>query len=130
MFSQSRRPPSHCQPSREVLDRKINACPGPQELFRVVSEVTARHLAEVPFPLPDISAVLAEGTSVQPLHVWGVLGECTQWAFLSRAWGCMQWVENMRLQLCEEHAVPIKRAPATVLRTCRSDQMCAGVFRM
>ena len=49
---------------REARARKINACPGPRELFRVVNRVTARHMAEVPFPLPDIAAILAEGTSV------------------------------------------------------------------
>ena len=45
---------------REVRGRTINACPGPQELFRIVNLMTARHLAEVPFPLPDIAAVLSE----------------------------------------------------------------------
>ena len=45
---------------RESRARRINACPGPQELFRVVNMATARHLAKVPFPLPDIAAVLAE----------------------------------------------------------------------
>ena len=45
---------------REKRARKINACPGPHELFRIVNTETARHLAEVPFPLPDLTAVLAE----------------------------------------------------------------------
>ena len=45
---------------RQVRARKKDACPGPPELFRIVNNETARHLAEVPFPLPDIAAVLAE----------------------------------------------------------------------
>ena len=45
---------------RESRARIINACPGPRELLRVVNLETARHLAEVPFPLPDITAVVAE----------------------------------------------------------------------
>ena len=45
---------------REIRARRINACPGPRELFRVVNLETARHLAEVPFPLPDIAAIIAE----------------------------------------------------------------------
>ena len=43
-----------CEPAKK------DACPGPHELFRIVNNETARHLAEVPFPLPDIAAVLAE----------------------------------------------------------------------
>ena len=45
---------------REIRARTINACPGPHELFRIVNRETARHLAEVPFPLPDLATVLAE----------------------------------------------------------------------
>ena len=45
---------------REVRSRKKNAIPGPQELFRLVNTVTARHIAEVPFRLPDLAAVIAE----------------------------------------------------------------------
>ena len=45
---------------REIRAHKINACPGPHELFRIVNRETAKHLAEVPFPLPDLAAVLAE----------------------------------------------------------------------
>ena len=45
---------------RECRAREINACPAPSELFRIVNHETARHLEEVPFPLPDIVAVLAE----------------------------------------------------------------------
>ena len=45
---------------RQVRARNVNECPGPHELFRIVNNETARHLAEVPFPLPDIAAVLAE----------------------------------------------------------------------
>ena len=45
---------------RELRARKKDACPWPSELFRIVNNETARHLAEVPFPLPNIAAVLAE----------------------------------------------------------------------
>ena len=45
---------------REIRARRINACPGPHELFRLVNRDTARHLAEVPFPLPVLADVLAE----------------------------------------------------------------------
>ena len=45
---------------RDSRARMINSCPGPHELFRVVNRETARHLAEVPFPLPDLAEVLAE----------------------------------------------------------------------
>ena len=45
---------------RQVRARNKDACPGPHELLRIVNNETARHLAEVPFPLPDIAAVLAE----------------------------------------------------------------------
>ena len=45
---------------RQVRARNKDACLGPHELFRIVYNETARHLAEVPFPLPDIAAVLAE----------------------------------------------------------------------
>ena len=45
---------------RQVRARKTDGCPGPPELFRIVNKETASHLAEVPFPLPDIAAVLAE----------------------------------------------------------------------
>ena len=45
---------------REIRARNINNRPGPEELYRLVNTMTARHLAEVPFPLPDIAAVIAE----------------------------------------------------------------------
>ena len=45
---------------RKARSTRINACPGPAKLFHVVKEATARHLAEVPFPLPDLAAVVAE----------------------------------------------------------------------
>ena len=38
----------------------VNSCPGPRELFRIVNRETARHLAEIRFPLPDLADVLAE----------------------------------------------------------------------
>ena len=44
---------------RQNRARRINACPGPRELFRVVNDVFARHLAEVPFPMPNMTAVMA-----------------------------------------------------------------------
>ena len=45
---------------RGARARKINAVPGPGELFRIVNNETARHLAEQPFHLPDLAAVIAE----------------------------------------------------------------------
>ena len=39
---------------------KINCTPGPAELYRIVNSETARHLAEQPFHLPDLAAVIAE----------------------------------------------------------------------
>ena len=42
--------------------RNINSRPGRRapDLFHIVNDMTARHLAEVRLPLPDIAAVLAE----------------------------------------------------------------------
>ena len=40
--------------------RTVNATPGPAELFEIVNSATARHLAEQPFHLPDLAAVIAE----------------------------------------------------------------------
>ena len=45
---------------REARSRRKNAEPGPGELFRVVNTETARYIAEVPFRLPDLAAVIAE----------------------------------------------------------------------
>jgi hypothetical protein len=45
---------------RLATARKINASPEPAELFRIVNRETARHLAEEPFHLPDLAAVIAE----------------------------------------------------------------------
>ena len=45
---------------RQSRARKIDAIPGPGELFRIVNTETAKHLAEKPFPLPDLASVLAE----------------------------------------------------------------------
>jgi hypothetical protein len=45
---------------RHARARRINATPGPGELFRIVNSETARHLAEQPFHLPDLAAVIAE----------------------------------------------------------------------
>ena len=45
---------------RAARARRINATPGPTELFRIVNNETARHLAEQPFHLPDLTAVIAE----------------------------------------------------------------------
>ena len=44
-----------------VLARKINAIPGPGELFRIVNHETAKHLSERPLYLPDLAAIMAEG---------------------------------------------------------------------
>ena len=45
---------------RGARARKINAKPGPAGLFNIVNTATAKHLAEQPFHLPDLDAVLAE----------------------------------------------------------------------
>ena len=45
---------------RDARARRINACPGPSELFRIVNLETSKHLSEVPFPLPSITQVMAE----------------------------------------------------------------------
>ena len=45
---------------RECRARKINAVPGPAEFFHVVNFAVARHLADVPVALPDLTEVLAE----------------------------------------------------------------------
>ena len=41
--------------------RKINATPGPAELYSIVNTETAKHLSEQPLTLPDLAATLAEG---------------------------------------------------------------------
>ena len=46
---------------RAARARKVNATPGPAELFRIVNTEVAKHLAEEPFHLPDLAAVIAEG---------------------------------------------------------------------
>ena len=51
--------------SRNARGRKMNATPGPAELFRIVNGETAKHLAEQPLHLPDLAAVLAECTAAQ-----------------------------------------------------------------
>ena len=43
---------------RLARDRPINALPGPVELLSIVNTATARHLAEQPFHLPDLAAVI------------------------------------------------------------------------
>ena len=45
---------------RLARDRAINSTPGPAELYHIVNTETARHLAEQPFHLPDLAAVVAE----------------------------------------------------------------------
>ena len=49
-----------CDVFRNCRARKINATPGPAEFFRVVNYAVARHLADVPVALPDLTEVLAE----------------------------------------------------------------------
>ena len=49
---------------RECRARKINSIPGPAEFYRVVNDVVAQHLAEVPVTLPDLTEVLAETATV------------------------------------------------------------------
>ena len=50
---------------RNARARKMNATPGPAELFRIVNRETAKHLAEEALQLPDLAAVLAECTVAQ-----------------------------------------------------------------
>ena len=45
--------------SRNARARKINAIPGPAELFHIVNRETAKHLAEQPLHLPDLAAVIS-----------------------------------------------------------------------
>ena len=45
---------------RACRARTINSAPGPAELFRIVNTETAKHIAEQPFHLPDLAAVIAE----------------------------------------------------------------------
>ena len=45
---------------RDFRARKINSTPGPAEFFRVVNYTVAKHLADVPLALPDMTEVLAE----------------------------------------------------------------------
>ena len=45
---------------RAARARTINSSPGPVELFSIVNTETAKHLAQQPFPMPDLAAVLAE----------------------------------------------------------------------
>ena len=40
--------------------RGINSTPSPAELYNIVNEETAKHLAEQPLKLPDLAAVAAE----------------------------------------------------------------------
>jgi len=55
-----------CDVFREVRARKIDATPGPAEFFRVVNYATAKHLADVPVALPDLTEVLAEVARSDP----------------------------------------------------------------
>ena len=43
---------------RATRSRNINTTPGPKEVFDIVNRETARHLAEQPLQLPDLTAVL------------------------------------------------------------------------
>ena len=45
---------------RNARARKANATPGPTELYEIVNEETALHLAEQPFRLPSLAEVVAE----------------------------------------------------------------------
>ena len=45
---------------RDCRARTINAVPGPAEFFHVVNFAVARHLADVPVALPDLTEVLSE----------------------------------------------------------------------
>ena len=48
---------------RQARGRNKDSRLGPPELFRIVNNETARHLAEVPFPMPELADVLAEVVS-------------------------------------------------------------------
>ena len=54
---------------RVARARTINAMPGPAELFIVVNTEAAKHLADHPFRLPDLDAVLAESRSARGNNV-------------------------------------------------------------
>ena len=45
---------------RRCRARKIDATPGPAELYRIVNHETAKHLSEHPLYLPDLAAIMAE----------------------------------------------------------------------
>ena len=45
---------------RENRARRLNAAPGPKPLFDLVNSVTAKHLADVPWRLPSLQAVVSE----------------------------------------------------------------------
>ena len=49
-----------CDVFRNARARKKNSTPGPAEFFRVVNYAAAKHLADVPVALPDLTEVLAE----------------------------------------------------------------------
>ena len=49
-----------CDVFRNARARKKNSTPGPAEFFRVVNSPVAKHLADVPLALPDMTEVLAE----------------------------------------------------------------------
>ena len=51
---------------REVRARRTNAQPAPAELYRIVNQLTAQQLAEVPFPVPSIVDFLAESAAAAP----------------------------------------------------------------
>ena len=45
---------------RDFRAREKNSAPDPAEFFRVVNYAAAKHLADVPVALPDLTEVLAE----------------------------------------------------------------------
>ena len=49
-----------CDVFRDCRTRKKNSTPCPAEFFRVVNYAAAKHLADVPVALPDLTEVLAE----------------------------------------------------------------------
>jgi len=53
---------------RGARARSIDSTPGPAELYYIVNEETAKHLAEQPFKLPDLAAVAAEAASAPSAH--------------------------------------------------------------
>ena len=57
-----------CDVFRAARARKKNCTPGPAEVFRIVNDEVAKHLAEQALSLPDLAGVLAEARAGGGLH--------------------------------------------------------------